>query len=87
MQVWYGNYDILVGKHHGDLSVSDDCTEIILRDKRIMEIDFYIIGTNPASQVVGISIQLQSFTDAKVENEVFSMGQTGTIMPYTNTPI
>ena len=74
MQVWYGYYNAIVGKQHGDLSISDDCKEIYLRNKHIMEIDFYIIGTYPASQVVGIQIQLQDYTDGKVENIVHSMG-------------
>ena len=52
-----------------------------------MEIDFYIIGTNPSSQVVGIQFLLQDYTDGKVESEVVSMGQTGTNMPFTGTAI
>ena len=44
IQIWYGDYNPIVGRQHGDLSVFDDCQEKYFTDP-VREINFFVIGS------------------------------------------
>ena len=63
-QVFYGLFDPIVGKQHGDLSTSDTCEQHLLVDE-VHEVSIYK-QSNPV-QVVGMSIKFKNYSDTEVD--------------------
>ena len=63
-QVFYGLYNPIAGKQHGDLSVADTCEQHLLVDE-VHQVSIYK-QSNPV-QIVGMSIKFKNYSDTEVD--------------------